>query len=86
MTIAVRLFAKMGLFLMGGVALLVVGGIFTTAVCSLTPLCTINFHGLGSLDKDSMRSLMTPDRISAAAALVQDAIGKYNRLQRAVTN
>lgn len=27
---------------------------------------------------------MTPEKIASAAALVQDAIGKYQRLQRAV--
>ncbi|XP_049820966.1 uncharacterized protein LOC109598620 [Aethina tumida] len=84
--VALRVFAKVGLFLMGGLTLLVIGGLFTTAVCSLTPLCTISFMGLGGLDKDSMRSFMTPDRISAAAALIQDAIGKYQRLQRATGN
>lgn len=83
---ALSIFAKVGLFLMGGVALLIVGGIFTTAVCSLTPLCTITFNGMGSISKDTMRSYMTPDKISAAAGLVQDAIGKYQRLQRAVNN
>ncbi|XP_023024007.1 uncharacterized protein [Leptinotarsa decemlineata] len=76
--------AKFGLFLIGGAALLLVGGIFTTALCYLTPICVISFSGFSGLDKESVRSLMTPDKISAAAAMVQDAIGKYQRLQRAV--
>ncbi|CAG9765527.1 unnamed protein product [Ceutorhynchus assimilis] len=37
-----------------------------------------------ALDKETMRSLMTPEKIASAAALVQDAIGKYQRLQREV--
>ncbi|KAG5868605.1 hypothetical protein JTB14_037007 [Gonioctena quinquepunctata] len=81
---SLRALAKFGMFLIGGAALLLVGGIFTTALCSITPICIITFPGFSGLDKESMRSLMTPDKISAAAAMVQDAIGKYQRLQRAV--
>ncbi|GJQ82543.1 putative glutathione S-transferase, C-terminal domain [Trypoxylus dichotomus] len=80
--IALKMFAKVGLFLLGGVALLFVGGIFTTAVCSLTPLCTITFAGFQNVNKETMRSYVTADGISAAASFVQDAIGKYQRLQR----
>ncbi|XP_030751968.1 uncharacterized protein LOC115879335 isoform X1 [Sitophilus oryzae] len=81
-----KLFAKVGLFAIAGAALLVIGGIFTTIVCSLTPICTITFNGYDfkALNKDTVRSLMTPEKIASAAALVQDAIGKYQRLQRAV--
>ncbi|KAJ8974098.1 hypothetical protein NQ317_018944, partial [Molorchus minor] len=52
--------AKFGLFLIGGVALLVVGGIFTTAVCALTPICDISFPIFGGIDKESMRSTDDP--------------------------
>ncbi|KAJ3619700.1 hypothetical protein MTP99_005360 [Tenebrio molitor] len=83
---ALKIFTKVGLFLIGGLALLLVGGIFTTAVCSFTSICTINFAGWGGIDKETMRAYMTPEKISTAAALVQDAIGKYQRLQRAVNN
>lgn len=79
-----RFLARIGLFLLGGIALLLVGGIFTTAVCSLTPLCTIHFAGFGQISKDTMRTLVNPDRIANAAAFVEDAVHKYNRLQRAV--
>ncbi|KAI4460137.1 glutathione s transferase d10 isoform a-related [Holotrichia oblita] len=82
--IALKMFAKVGLFLLGGVALLFVGGVFTTAVCSLTPICTITFAGFQNVNKETMRSYVTPDSISAATSFVQDAIGKYQRLQRAV--
>ncbi|KAF7278919.1 hypothetical protein GWI33_007865 [Rhynchophorus ferrugineus] len=83
---ALKLFAKVGLFAIGGAALLMIGGIFTTIICNLTPICTITFYGYDfkSLNKESVRSLMTPEKIASAAALVQDAIGKYQRLQRAV--
>ncbi|KAL1506337.1 hypothetical protein ABEB36_005721 [Hypothenemus hampei] len=82
-----KIFTKLGLFVVGGAGLLVIGGIFTTLICYLTPICTISFNGWDfqkTLTKDTMRSLMTPEKIASAAALVQDAIGKYQRLQRAV--
>ncbi|XP_018580376.1 uncharacterized protein LOC108918023 [Anoplophora glabripennis] len=81
--VVLKVLAKFGLFVLGGTALLVIGGIFTTILCHLTPICVISFPAFGGLDKESVRSLMTPDKISAAAALVQDALGKYQRLQRA---
>ncbi|KAJ8919170.1 hypothetical protein NQ315_012156 [Exocentrus adspersus] len=81
--LTLKVLTKFGLFVLGGATLLLIGGIFTTALCHLTSVCVISFPALGGLDKSSMRSLMTPDKISAAAALVQDAIGKYQRLQRA---
>ncbi|XP_044262816.1 uncharacterized protein LOC123010182 [Tribolium madens] len=80
--VALRIFSKVGLFLMGGMVLLFVGGLFTTAVCSFTPLCNITFNGFSNIDKETVRAFMTPEKISTAAALVQDAIGKYQRLQR----
>lgn len=84
LAMTMRFLARVGLFLLGGIALLVVGGLFTTAVCSLTPLCTIHFAGFGQISKDTMRTLVNPDRIANAAAFVEDAVHKYNRLQRAI--
>ncbi|XP_066150645.1 uncharacterized protein [Euwallacea fornicatus] len=84
---ALQLFTKLGLYLVSGAGLLVLGGIFTTLLCYFTPVCTITFNGFDfqqALSKDTMRSLVTSEKIATAAALVQDAIGKYQRLQRAV--
>ncbi|XP_063903613.1 uncharacterized protein LOC135123048 isoform X1 [Zophobas morio] len=79
--------SKVGFFLIGGVALFVVGGIFVTAICSLTSLCTISFAPFASMDKDTMmRAFMTPEKLATAAAIVQDAIGKYQRLQKTKNN
>ncbi|KYB24770.1 hypothetical protein TcasGA2_TC031895 [Tribolium castaneum] len=77
-----KFFSKISLFLLGGMVLLLVGGLFTTAVCSFTPLCNITFNGFSNIDKETVRAFMTPEKLSTAAALVQDAIGKYQRLQR----
>lgn len=81
---ALKVLAKIGLFLTSGLALLIIGGILTTAFCSLTPICTVTFNGFNGINKDAMRSYMTPDRIAATAAFVQDAVGKYERLTRAI--
>ncbi|KAF5293221.1 hypothetical protein FQA39_LY13689 [Lamprigera yunnana] len=82
--VMLRVLAKVGLFLLGGVALLVVGGVFTTAVCSLTPFCAITFNGFKDINKETVRSLVTPERVASAAAFVENAVNKYQRLQRAI--
>ncbi|VEN42295.1 unnamed protein product [Callosobruchus maculatus] len=70
---------------MGSTALLLVGGIFTTAVCSMTPICEITFPGLTGINQAAARAMMSPEKIASAAAMVQDAIGKYQKLQKAAT-
>ncbi|KAF5279675.1 hypothetical protein FQR65_LT15310 [Abscondita terminalis] len=84
LNVMLKVLAKVGLFLLGGVALLVVGGVFTTAVCSLSPICTIEFHGLKNLNKETVRSLITPERVANAANFVEKAVDKYQRMQRAI--
>ncbi|XP_050296409.1 uncharacterized protein LOC126736203 isoform X2 [Anthonomus grandis grandis] len=82
-----KLFAKLGIYAIAGAGLLAIGGIFTYMFCYLTQSCNIAFYGVNiqkALDKETVRSLMTPEKIASAAALVQDAIGKYQRLQKAV--
>lgn len=78
-----RIAGKVGLFLLGGAVLLVIGGAFTAAVCSVTPICTLTFMGYG-LTNEQVRSMMTPDRISVASELVNEAIEKYQKLQGVV--
>ncbi|KAL3277734.1 hypothetical protein HHI36_013074 [Cryptolaemus montrouzieri] len=75
-------FARIGTVFLGSSFLLLIGGIFNALVCSFTSICTYDFHGFGTLDNESVRALITPEKISTAAALVQDAIGKYNRMNR----
>lgn len=69
--------------MIGGAALLFIGGILLTTICSYTSLCKITFASAGNIDKETMmRSFMTPEKLATAAALVQDAMGKYQRLQK----
>ncbi|KAB0802675.1 hypothetical protein PPYR_04861 [Photinus pyralis] len=84
LAVMLKILAKVGLFLLGGVALLFVGGAFTTAVCSLTPICTITFNGFKGINHEKMRALVTPERVANAAAFVENAVDKYQRLQRAI--
>lgn len=65
--------------------LFVVGGCVNVFVCSLTPFCTISFGGFG-VNKDTMRSYLTPDRISSTATFVIDAIKKYKDMYENVSN
>lgn len=76
---------------MGGAGVMLFGGILTTAVCTLTPLCSITFpfaipfltlretaktlSNVIDLDAD------TADRVQRAADFVQVALEKYNKLQ-----
>ncbi|KAG8291528.1 hypothetical protein J6590_058297 [Homalodisca vitripennis] len=78
--IAIFLGTKIGLWLLGFVLLLLVGGAATTAVCAFTPLCTISFLGLG-FNKEATRSLLTQDHLNTATQFVYNAIDKYRRLQ-----
>lgn len=54
------------------------------SVLLLDQMMSIYFFLFKTLTKDTMRSLMTPEKIASAAALVQDAIGKYQKLQKTV--
>lgn len=77
--IGLKIIPKIGALILGVVALFIIGGIFTTAICSFTPICHISFLGWG-FSRESMRSYLTQDRISATAAFVLDAIKKYKEL------
>ncbi|XP_026292719.2 uncharacterized protein LOC113217094 [Frankliniella occidentalis] len=82
--IGIKLFPKVGLFLLGFLFLLLIGGAFTTAVCAFTPFCTISFLGLG-LTRNTMRSYLTPDRLTQTTAFVLDAIDKYKDFSKKVS-
>ncbi|XP_025830793.1 uncharacterized protein LOC108735622 [Agrilus planipennis] len=83
---ALGILSKVGLFLVGGVVLLIVGGIFHSLACSVSQLCTISYNGFGGIDKDSVRALMTPERVARAAVFLQDAVEKYERIQKGGKN
>ncbi|XP_046743289.1 uncharacterized protein LOC124409610 [Diprion similis] len=78
--------ARIGVYFLNLLLLLLLGGIFTTSVCTFTPLCTITILGLGKAQvreqvSELARTYMTPERISAATGLVKKAIDKYAAMQ-----
>ncbi|XP_055848003.1 uncharacterized protein LOC129913398 [Episyrphus balteatus] len=76
---------------MGTVTMVIMGGALTTALCSLTPLCSISFKSLKFLNwNETARNVgmivgneMTPERVRRAANFVHTAIRKYSELQKA---
>lgn len=82
--VGLKLAGRIGTWLLGFAFVVLVGGGFTVAVCTFTPICTLTFLGFGfgrDSVRDSMRSYLTPDRLSAATAFVMDAIEKYSKMQ-----
>ena len=80
--LGLKLFPKLGVFFLGFLFLLLIGGALTTAVCALTPFCTLSFLGLAT--RNSMRSYLTPDRLTQTTAFVLDAIDKYKDFSKKV--
>lgn len=77
--LSLKIIPKIGAVLLGVIVLFLLGGLFTTGVCSLTPICTITFLGWG-FSRESMRSYLTQDKLSSTAGFVLDAIKKYKEL------
>lgn len=85
---------RSGTYLMSSIFVVLVGGALTTAICTLTPLCTISFAALPFLGlresltsktiKESIASEITSDRVRRAAEFVQTALNKYNQMQEDV--
>lgn len=84
------IFMRSGGFLLQSIGVILFGGAVTTAICSMTPLCTISFAALPLLGlrdgatkavTDALSKEVTTDRVARAAAFVQNAIAKYQQLQ-----
>ncbi|XP_015597667.1 uncharacterized protein LOC107268918 [Cephus cinctus] len=80
---------RAGYYILNLLLLLLVGGAFTTSICTFTPFCTITFLGLGLSKnevreqvKELARNYITPERVSLATSMVKRAIDKYAALQR----
>lgn len=72
-------------------SVITLGGLITTGICSLTPLCTITFGGLPlsagmrkslGIDSNSTDTLSTTQRVRRAAQLFDSALQKYEELER----
>lgn len=84
------LFMRSGDYIVRSLSFLFFGGIFTTAVCSMTPLCTITFPLLAllrfptsatTLLQKTLGTEITTDRVARAAEFVGTALMKYQQLQ-----
>lgn len=82
---------RSGTYLLGSIGVVLFGGAVTTAICTLTPLCTISFAALPFLGlreslttktiKESIANEITSDRVRRAAEFVRTALEKYNQIQ-----
>lgn len=83
------LLVQYGSIVMNLLSIIAFGGLITTAVCSLTPICTISFAGfpLAAFRSDisgkkSNDSTTTVERVRRAAEFFSNAIEKYEKLQK----
>ncbi|XP_043469061.1 uncharacterized protein LOC122502837 [Leptopilina heterotoma] len=80
--------AKAGILLSSVLLILILGLVFTTTICTFTPLCTISFPAL-ALTRNQIKeqvaelakNYITPESLNAATILVQEAVEKYTRIQ-----
>ena len=87
----ISLIMRSGSYLLGTVGVVLFGGAVTTAVCTLTPLCTISFAALPLLGlrdtpiaktiNETLSKEITSDRVKRAAEFVWTALRKYQQLQ-----
>lgn len=84
----VFMLSKWSAFLVSVFSIVAFGGIVTTAICSLTPLCTISFASLPmaalrvAAKQDGTGSI---DRVRRAVQFVSSAIEKFEKLQQTAT-
>lgn len=86
----VYMLSKWSAFIVSVFSVVAFGGIVTTAICSLTPLCTITF---ASLPMAALRNSIagnhngtnTIERVRRAVQFVSSAIEKFEKLQQSAT-
>lgn len=80
------MFMKSGSYLLSALVTLLMGGLATTAICTMTPLCSITFAALpliglrGTVEK--VGAELTTDRVKRAAEFVKTALEKYQKMQK----
>lgn len=85
----ISLLMRSGGYIFNSLAVVLFGGAVTTALCTLTPLCTITFAALPLLGlRDTTTALqkalgqeITSERVARAAEFVGTALVKYQTLQ-----
>jgi len=61
LALPLKLLAKLGLWLLAPLSLVLLGGALTVGLCVFTPICTLTFRGFG-FTGDSVRTFITQDR------------------------
>jgi hypothetical protein len=61
LALPLKLLAKLGLWLLAPLSLVLLGGALTVGVCVFTPICTLTYLGFG-FKGDSVRTFITQDR------------------------
>ncbi|KAF6207294.1 hypothetical protein GE061_018535, partial [Apolygus lucorum] len=84
--IGIKFALKFGVWFLGFAALFLLGSLVTSTVCTLTPLCTISFIGLGPFAKETVRSYISEDRLNSATQFVMEAVRKYKALNKKTTD
>lgn len=82
------------IYALSAIGIILVGGALTTAICTLTPLCTISFATIPFLRLSNTAQVVgkalsaeiTPERIQKTAELVQTAIEKFSQMQEPTTS
>jgi hypothetical protein len=61
LALPLKLLAKLGLWLLAPLSLVLLGGALTVGVCVFTPFCTLRFLDFG-FTRDTVRTFMNQDR------------------------
>jgi hypothetical protein len=61
LALPLKLLAKLGLWLLAPLSLVLLGGALTVGVCVFTPICTLKLVGFG-FTRDSVRTFINQDR------------------------
>lgn len=81
---------RAGIYLLHFLFAIILGGAFTTMICTFTPVCTIDFIGFGLVNNhqvkkqitDTSRSFLTEEAVNVATILITKALDNYATMQR----
>lgn len=82
-------------FILNSFSLMAFAAVIASAICSLTPICTLTFGALpisfqkkfmAKMSNEDGTQVTTLERVRRAAKIVNDAVEKYEKLQRNVVS
>lgn len=88
-----------GSFIVNAISVIALGGLLTSAICTLTPICTLSISSLPlsaafkrnlginiDVNNNQTNASTTISRVRRATQLLQTALDKYEQLQRVTGN